>query len=136
MIHYLLPAAFWEPRWIMAVSALVTALGGAIGAVIGSRHSKKAIGDIKRQVQNDHGTNLRDDMDRIGDAVDKALNEFDRIAKAVDTVGADIGGLRSELRQARKDDAQLRESLEHVRSEAAREHEKIRAEIREKTEYQ
>ena len=47
-----------DPAWIAAVGGLITACGGGLAA------------EAKEQTTNNHGTNMRDDLDALGDKLD------------------------------------------------------------------
>lgn len=67
-----------DPAWIAAVGGLITACsgvaGGAIGAMLhGRKHTdakleviKGLAAEAKEQTTNNHGTNMRDDLDALG----------------------------------------------------------------------
>ena len=53
---------------------IITVLGGVIVALIGNRKLNRIGGDAREardQTANSHGTNLRDDLDRIEGKVDR-----------------------------------------------------------------
>jgi hypothetical protein len=80
-------------------SAVVTAAGTIIVALVGValellRRSHQRLGEVKEQVQNSHGTNLRDDLDQVVAAVSRI--------EAAQTLNATaITELRAELRHER-----------------------------------
>lgn len=78
-----------NPAWIAAVGGLITACGGVAGGTIGAlsamlhgrKHTdakleviKGLAAEAKEQTTNNHGTNMRDDLDALGDKLD-ALGE-------------------------------------------------------------
>lgn len=80
-------------------SAVVTAAGTIIVALVGValellRRSHQRLGEVKEQVQNSHGTNLRDDLDQVVAAVS-------RIESAQTLNATAITELRAELRHER-----------------------------------
>ncbi|ACE79958.1 hypothetical protein Pukovnik_32 [Mycobacterium phage Pukovnik] len=82
--------------WMDVIALAILAafsFAGVIAPVLLSNHRKqsKTLGTIREQVQNSHGTNLRDDIDEIHRMVREGLHDIRR----------DIGGLREELRTER-----------------------------------
>lgn len=78
--------------------------GGAVGwlvkHLVGVRRDVRGQGTlletVREQVQNSHGTNLRDDVDRV-------LGGIDRLAEQLGTVQLDVSWLRREqLDQAKR----------------------------------
>ena len=64
-----------DPAWIAAVGGLITACGGVAGGAIGALgamlHGRKhtdanLAAEAKEQTTNNHGTNMRDDLDALG----------------------------------------------------------------------
>ena len=70
--------------------AAIGALGLVLVAVINTRTNRR-VKAIQRQVQNDHTTNLREELDDRHDEIGEWLREVRR----------DIGGMREELRGVR-----------------------------------
>jgi uncharacterized membrane protein len=80
-------------------SAVVTATGTIIVALVGValellRRSHQRLGEVKEQVQNSHGTNLRDDLDQV-------VATVSRIESAQTLNTGAITELRAELRHER-----------------------------------
>lgn len=70
---------------LTALSLVITALTGLLGVLLGRNlKTNKTLKKVSNQVSNSHGTNLRDDIDRIADQVDdiKQLLTEDRTALA------------------------------------------------------
>jgi hypothetical protein len=94
-------------------AAAVTALGAVFVALTGIvvellRRQQKTIGAMKAdaaatrdQVQNSHGTNLRDDVDKVLGGVDDLLAGQRRHDELLRAHARDIGGLRQEIRHER-----------------------------------
>ena len=74
-----------DPAWIAAVGGLITACGGVAGGAIGAlgamHHGRKhtdaklevikgLAAEAKEQTTNNRGTNMRDDLDALGDKLD------------------------------------------------------------------
>ncbi|MEU7905897.1 DUF2746 domain-containing protein [Actinoplanes sp. NPDC049118] len=84
----------------------MTTLGTVLVALIGVvvellRRQHKALGAVQEQVHNAHGTNLRDDLDKVIAGVDQLLDGQDRHDQLLREHARDIGGLRAELRHER-----------------------------------
>ncbi|UOQ58086.1 DUF2746 domain-containing protein [Leucobacter allii] len=89
------------------VVALITAASGVAVAVVGGiflllqnrrqkrrdAHVSEKLEVVREQVQNSHGTNLRDDLDRIADGLMQ--------------LGKNVEGLASDLRGVRRDIGRL-----------------------------
>lgn len=70
---------------LTSASLLITALAVLAGVLLGRNiKTGETLKGVARQVQNSHGTNLRDDIDRIADQVSdiKQLLTEDRAALA------------------------------------------------------
>lgn len=80
-----------DPAWIAAVGGLITACGGVAGGAIGAlsamlhgrKHTdakleviKGLAAEAKEQTTNNHGTNMRDDLDALGDKLDVLGERF------------------------------------------------------------
>lgn len=81
----------WMDFILLIVIALIGLAGTVLPARIGKRHGKK-LDTIRDQVINDHpDTNLRDDIDKLGDLLRAGFTETRK----------DIAGLREEMRTER-----------------------------------
>lgn len=101
-----------EPETIQAIivtlGVTTTAMSGvAVAMIARTRSHAKAAAD---QVQNDHSSNLRDDLD----------DKFDSLTELVKLAVADIGGIKSDLRQIRKEAGEDREALSNERERIRR----------------
>lgn len=93
------------------VVAVITSVGSVVVAVVTTRRHRDAIQDntakteqVLHQVKNDHGTNLRDDLDaRFGELHDK----LERVEAAQGYLGGTVGHLFRDVREA------LRHQREH-----------------------
>lgn len=68
---------------LTALSLVLTALAGLTGVFFGRNlKTSETLAGVASQVQNDHGTNLRDDIDRISEQIKeiKQLLTEDRAA--------------------------------------------------------
>ena len=87
-----------DPAWIAAVGGLITACGGVAGGAIGAmlfgcKHTdakleviKGLAAEAKEQTTNNHGTNMRDDLDALGDKLDALGERLGVVAKQVAAV--------------------------------------------------
>ncbi|MEV4642780.1 DUF2746 domain-containing protein [Actinoplanes sp. NPDC049548] len=95
-------------------AATVTALGTIIVALVGIalellRRNHKRLGTVRDQVQNNHDTNLRDDVDQV-------LTGLDDVKNMLHQHGRDIGGIREELRHERAERLDVERRLtDHLR---------------------
>ncbi|AFV51156.1 minor tail protein [Mycobacterium phage 20ES] len=93
--------AYQPTGWIDLVPYFLVAIPSILAAVLGVRNSKLnkiqhrenrgQIEELKYEITNDHGTNIRHDIDAIHELVRDGFAETRR----------DIGGLREELRTER-----------------------------------
>lgn len=128
---------FHDPLWITAIGGLVTACGGVIGGMFGAvgavskshRETEKKLDsirelahDAKEQTTNNHGTNLRDDIDKLGE-------KLDHIAQTQQLLGQELtahGQVLDQLQAAQRQDRSERMTLD---SQAHDEHERLWREI-------
>lgn len=79
------------------VVSLIVAAGGVLAAIFG-----RQLGRIRKQVENSHSTNLRDDMD---DQHREVMGQLGRVADRLEGTAADIRGIRKDIgRLDSKDD--------------------------------
>ena len=128
---------FHDPLWITAIGGLVTACGGVLGGMFGAvgavskSHRKtqeklesirELAHDAKEQTTNNHRTNLRDDIDMLGE-------KLDGIASTQQLLGQELkahGQVLDQLQAAQHQDRSERMTLD---SQAHDEHERIWREI-------
>lgn len=128
---------FHDPLWITAIGGLITACGGVAGGMFGAisavskshRETEKKLDsirelahDAKEQTTNNHGTNLRDDIDRLGE-------KLDHIAQTQQLLGQELtahGQVLDQLQAAQRQDRSERMTLD---SQAHDEHERLWREI-------
>lgn len=106
---------------IAAISAggglLVAIVAGVFGIVHTRRQKSRdaAISQkvevVREQVQNSHGTNLRNDLDRGLAASEAALAAVNRIERMVLGVTSDIRGMRRDIGRGQDQTAELRRDL-------------------------
>jgi hypothetical protein len=128
---------FHDPLWITAIGGLITACGGVAGGMFGAisavskshRETEKKLDsirelahDAKEQTTNNHGTNLRDDIDKLGE-------KLDHIAQTQQLLGQELtahGQVLDQLQAAQRQDRSERMTLD---SQAHDEHERLWREI-------
>lgn len=128
---------FHDPLWITAIGGLVTACGGVIGGMLGAvgpvskSHRKtqeklesirELAHDAKEQTTNNHHTNLRDDIDLLGE-------KLDGIASTQRLLGQELaahGQVLDQLQAAQHQDRSERMTLD---SHSHDEHERLWREI-------
>lgn len=104
MILLSLPFADWpslpplaRDGWELATWIII----GLVVIVLGLY--RKDLRAVLHQVKNSHQTNLRDDMDGVGDRLDDVLDRLEEFGRDLRGIRSDVGGLRGELREERKD---------------------------------
>lgn len=128
---------FHDPLWITAIGGLITACGGVAGGMFGAisavskshRETEKKLDsirelahDAKEQTTNNHGTNLRDDIDKLGE-------KLDHIAQTQSLLGQELtahGHVLDQLQAAQRQDRAERMTLD---SQAHDEHERLWKEL-------
>ena len=128
---------FHDPLWITAIGGLITACGGVAGGMFGAisavsrshRETAKKLDsirelahDAKEQTTNNHGTNLRDDIDKLDE-------KLDHIAQTQSLLGQELtahGHVLDQLQAAQRQDRSERMTLD---SQAHDEHERLWREI-------
>ena len=128
---------FHDPLWITAIGGLITACGGVAGGMFGAisavsrshRETAKKLDsirelahDAKEQTTNNHGTNLRDDIDKLGE-------KLDHIASTQQLLGHELeahGQVLDQLQAAQRQDRAERMTLD---SQAHDEHERLWKEL-------
>lgn len=128
---------FHDPLWITAIGGLITACGGVAGGMFGAisavskshRETEKKLDsirelahDAKEQTTNNHGTNLRDDIDKLGE-------KLDGIASTQILLGQELtahGQVLDQLQAAQHQDRSERMTLD---SQAHDEHERLWKEL-------
>ena len=128
---------FHDPLWITAIGGLITACGGVAGGMFGAisavsrshRETEKNLDsirelahDAKEQTTNNHGTNLRDDIDKLDE-------KLDHIAQTQSLLGQELtahGHVLDQLQAAQRQDRSERMTLD---SQAHDEHERLWKEL-------
>lgn len=128
---------FHDPLWITAIGGLITACGGVAGGMFGAisavsrshRETGKKLDsirelahDAKEQTTNNHGTNLRDDIDKLDE-------KLDHIAQTQSLLGQELtahGHVLDQLQAAQRQDRSERMTLD---SQAHDEHERLWKEL-------
>lgn len=99
----ILHAAALEPS---VQAAIVTAIGAVLVALVGIalellRRNHKRLGKVTDQVENNHTSNLRDDVDQLLKGVDQLLAGQQSQDELLREHTRDINGLRTEPRHER-----------------------------------
>ena len=128
---------FHDPLWITAIGGLITACGGVAGGMFGAisavsrshRETEKKLDsirelahDAKEQTTNNHGTNLRDDIDKLDE-------KLDHIAQTQSLLRQELtahGHVLDQLQAAQRQDRSERMTLD---SQAHDEHERLWKEL-------
>ncbi|QTV79495.1 DUF2746 domain-containing protein [Microbacterium sp. NIBRBAC000506063] len=106
-----------------ATSAVLVALLGTAGTILGLVLQRT--GEVRHQVQNDHGTNFRDDLDdtrseiaAVRDiaehavrAAQKGSDDTVQLREDVQQLREDLGGTQSDIRGIRRDIGRLTNHL-------------------------
>lgn len=100
--------------WASVIVACVMAVGSIAVAIITTRRHGAAIADntaktdqVLHQVQNDHQTNLRDDLDALRK---ETMDALDRVEAAQGMMGGIVGQITKDVREVTKD---VREAIRH-----------------------
>lgn len=126
-----------DPLWITAIGGLITACGGVAGSMVGAisavsrshRETEKKLDsirklahDAKEQTANNHGMNLRDDIDKLDEKLDLIAHTQSLLGKEL----ADHGQVLDQLQAAQ---GQARFERMAIDSQAHAEHGRIWEEI-------
>ena len=80
--------AWRDPAWVTSVAAVLSALGGWGGAVIAGRktqkQTQKEIAATREAVTNNHGTHIREDIDRVITHQSDIMRRIDTLAAKID----------------------------------------------------
>ena len=104
---------------ITAAGAIVVALVGVLSVWVQNRKHSSAIEVVRSQVQNSHGTNLRDDLDVIRSLIEAQGEKQDSLASDVRGVRKDIGRLDERDIERGRDLRAVTSKLEIVAGEFA-----------------
>ena len=128
---------FHDPLWITAIGGLITACGGVAGGMFGAisavsrshRETAKKLDsirelahDAKEQTTNNHSSNLRDDIDKLGEKLDHITSTQQLIGQKLEAHGQVLDQLQAAQRQDRSE----RMTLD---SQAHDEHERLWKEL-------
>lgn len=109
---------FHDPLWITAIGGLITACGGVAGGMFGAisavskshRETAKKLDsirelahDAKEQTTNNHGTNLRDDIDLLGEKLDHIAQTQQLLRQELTAHGQVLDQLQAAQRQDRSE---------------------------------
>lgn len=82
------------------LATLITAIGGATAAVRASKTAEATRQRVRKEMTPNHGSSLRDAVDRIERKVDQHTEIIHLIDDKVDSVGHQIGEVKSDERAA------------------------------------
>jgi archaellum component FlaC len=85
------------------VVSLIVAVGGILAAILG-----RQLGRIRKQVENSHSTNLRDDMDSQHREV---MGQLGRVADRLEGTASDIRGIRKDIGRLESKDDRLAKQI-------------------------
>ncbi|GAA0967377.1 DUF2746 domain-containing protein [Actinocorallia libanotica] len=103
MIHFLALEPSAQGPLITAAGAVTVALTGVIVELL--RRQKQTMSEVRDQVSNDHDTNLRDDLDRV-------IESLDRLLDGQHQHGRELRGLREEIAHERRERLAVAERLD------------------------
>jgi len=86
------------------------------------REQGKAIQSVKEQTNNNHGTNLRDDMDAIRDSI-KDLKTG--LKTDIGDVRGDISEMKTDINDLRRQTSQVHDGVNNVNRSSMEEHKRI-----------
>lgn len=90
---------------LVVVIAISIASPFAVKTYKAVQEMRKDMQSVKHQVKNDHGTNLRDDLDKTAEITREGWNsvhsKLTNIEGNINNLTLDVGGLRSEMRHER-----------------------------------
>ncbi|GIF02236.1 hypothetical protein [Paractinoplanes rishiriensis] len=106
-------------------AAVVTAIGAVLVALVGIvlellRRNHKRLGKVTDQVENNHTSNLRDDVDQLLAGVDQLLAGQQAQDSLLREHTRDINGLRADLRHERAERLDVERRVEEVRRDRHR----------------
>lgn len=94
-----------DPTIIVAVIAAAASMATAYMA----RAQRRDVALVRTQVQNSHTTNLREDIDRV-------LDGLERVHTGQSRHDAEIAGIRRDIRDERRERMALAERIAHIAS--------------------
>ena len=137
-----------DPLWITAVGGLITACGGVAGGMFGAisavskSHKQTAeklesirelAHDAKEQTTNNHGTNLRDDIDALASRLDRLACQLEDLTAAtrdgLKRLDRQLGETHDRITQIESRQTQADHTIARVDERAEREHARLLEEI-------
>ncbi len=107
------------------LGAIATGVSAVLVAVVSRQNGKikktsLVVEEVRDQVANDHGTNLRDDLDLMRDENRALVEEFKKFADEFKTqmarVFSDISGLRSDIGRADRREIEVGVEIRELRT--------------------
>jgi archaellum component FlaC len=98
------------------VVSLIVAVGGVLAAIFGRqiRLIRLDASASRRQVENSHPTNLRDDMD---DQHREVMGQLGRVADRLEGTASDIRGIRKDIGRLESKDDRLDDRIHELDKE-------------------
>lgn len=98
-------------------SVLVALIGGA--ATLLSMLFQR-LGEVRHQVKNSHGTNLRDDIDRLADRLERVEGNAEHAVRAARKASDDTVQLREDVQAGRAETGEVRADVRGLRKDIGR----------------
>lgn len=97
---------------------VLVALLGTAGTILGLVLQRA--GDIRHQVKNSHGTNLRDDIDRLDARIARVTEMAEHAASAAREASRDTNQLREDVQAGRTETGEVRADVRGLRKDIGR----------------
>lgn len=99
-------------------SVVLVALLGLAGTILGL--VLKGNGEVKHQVKNSHGTNLRDDIDKLDDRIRRIEETAGHAVRAARKASDDTVQLREDVQAGRLETGEVRADVRGLRRDIGR----------------
>ena len=100
------------------ISVVLVALLGLAGTILGL--VLKGNGEVKHQVKNSHGTNLRDDIDKLDDRIRRIEETAGHAVRAARKASDDTVQLREDVQAGRLETGEVRADVRGLRRDIGR----------------
>ncbi len=97
---------------------VLVALLGAAATILGLVLQRA--GDIRHQVKNSHGTNLRDDIDKLDDKIARVAKTAEHAVRAARKASDDTVQLREDVQAGRNETGEVRADVRGLRKDIGR----------------
>ncbi|MFD8770324.1 hypothetical protein [Microbacterium oxydans] len=101
-----------------STSVVLVALLGLAGTILGL--VLKGNGEVKHQVKNSHGTNLRDDIDKLDDRIRRIEETAGHAVRAARKASDDTVQLREDVQAGRLETGEVRADVRGLRRDIGR----------------